>query len=94
VVPGRTNAQSCQLHNFGITNITKTTIDGGIATMRSLQSAILVLLGLLVSSSMQFPDFFQQMFNGGQQQQQREQNVPSDSNWYKQNHDAGMFFLG
>jgi hypothetical protein len=32
--------------------------------------------------------FFEQMF-GGQQQQQQPQNVASDSNWYRQNYEAG-----
>jgi len=36
--------------------------------------------------------FFDQMFNhGGQQQRQQPQNVPSDSNWYQENYDAGTY---
>jgi hypothetical protein len=36
--------------------------------------------------------FFEQMFQGGQQhQQQAPKDVPSDSGWYQQNYDAGMF---
>jgi hypothetical protein len=69
----------------------KRELHDNISTMRSFHSALLVLLGFLVTSSLQF-DFFNQMFGGGGQQQQREQNVPSDSNWYRQNHDAGMCF--
>jgi hypothetical protein len=34
--------------------------------------------------------FFEQMFGGQQQQQQQPQNVASDSNWYRQNYEAGM----
>src|SRR4051812_13016189 len=35
----------------------------------------------------------EQMFPGGQQQQQRQQpqNVPSDSNWYQENYNNGLY---
>ncbi|EEH05468.1 conserved hypothetical protein [Histoplasma capsulatum G186AR] len=51
-----------------------------------------ILLGLLLLATgtrAQF-QFFEQMFGGGQQQQQhdsREQNVPSDSDWYQRTYD-------
>lgn len=36
--------------------------------------------------------FFEQFFQGGQQQtSQEKQNVPSDSSWYRQNWEGGMF---
>lgn len=52
-----------------------------------------LLSSLLALASAQF-QFFEQMFNqGGQQQQQHrqpeKQNVPSDSEWYQRNHEAG-----
>ncbi|EER41239.1 conserved hypothetical protein [Histoplasma capsulatum var. duboisii H88] len=50
-----------------------------------------ILLGLLLlatGTQAQF-QFFEQMFGGGQQQQHdsREQNVPSDSDWYQRTYD-------
>lgn len=57
-----------------------------------------ILLGLLLLATgtrAQF-QFFEQMFGGGQQQQQhdsREQNVPSDSDWYQRTYDNGISHL-
>jgi len=54
----------------------------------ALVSAILLLV---TRTNAQF-QFFEQMFQGGQQQQQQQpQNVPSDSNWYQENYNNGMF---
>lgn len=57
--------------------------------MKFILSTFFLLLGLV---SAQF-QFFEQFFQGGQQQQgaQQKQNVPSDSNWYRQNWEAGEF---
>lgn len=62
--------------------------------MPSLTQTLLLFVGLFFTTSAQF-QFFEQMFNGGgqQQQQQQPQNVPSDSNWYRQNYEAGMYTL-
>ena len=51
--------------------------------------SIAVLLAGLASAQFQF---FEQFFNPGQQTQgtQQKQNVPSDSNWYRQNWEGGM----
>jgi len=52
--------------------------------MKALISILILFAGL---ASAQF-QFFDQFFHGGQQQQQapqEKQNVPSDSNWYRQN---------
>lgn len=60
-------------------------------------SSLALLCSLIALASAQF-QFFEQMFNqGGQQQQQHhqqeKQNVPSDSEWYQRNHEAGKFSL-
>jgi hypothetical protein len=57
--------------------------------MKFILGTIFFLLGLV---SAQF-QFFEQFFQGGQQQQgaQEKQNVPSDSNWYRQNWEGGKF---
>ena len=49
-------------------------------------------LFLIAGANAQF-QFFEQMFNQGGQQQhhQAPQNVPSDSNWYQENYNAGLF---
>lgn len=50
---------------------------------------IVTLLLFLSVVSAQF-QFFEQFFQGGQQQAAPEkQNVPSDSNWYRQNWEGG-----
>lgn len=49
---------------------------------------------LIATANAQF-QFFEQMFQGGgQQQQQRQQpqNVPSDSNWYRENYNNGILY--
>jgi hypothetical protein len=55
---------------------------------------LLALFGLFVASATAQFQFFDQFFHGGQQQQQQQpqekQNSPSDSNWYRQNWEAGM----
>jgi len=60
------------------------------STMRSLIQLLLLLVGFSFTASAQF-QFFENMFGGGGQQQQQPQNVASDSNWYRQNYDAGIF---
>ncbi|EHA52480.1 Long chronological lifespan protein 2 [Pyricularia oryzae] len=55
----------------------------------------LLLLALMGTVSAQFGGFFDQMFGGGGgggggQQQRQEQNVPSDSAWYRSNVDAAV----
>lgn len=55
---------------------------------------LLPLLTLPLLASAQFGNFFEGMFGGGgggQQQQQRGQNVASDSQWYRDTHDGGLF---
>ncbi|OQV00464.1 hypothetical protein CLAIMM_05954 isoform 2 [Cladophialophora immunda] len=54
--------------------------------MKALITLVLFLAGI---ASAQF-QFFEQFFHGGQQNQaaQEKQNVPSDSNWYRQNWDG------
>lgn len=57
---------------------------------------ILPLLSLPLLASAQFGNFFEGMFGGGAQQQQQQQqqqrgNVASDSQWYRQTYDSGMF---
>jgi hypothetical protein len=61
-------------------------------TMPSFTQILLLFVGLFFTTSAQF-QFFEQMFGGGGQQQQQPQNVPSDSNWYRQNYEAGMYAL-
>jgi hypothetical protein len=57
---------------------------------RIIISMLTAALLLFSVANAQF-QFFEQMFNGQQQQQRHEpQNVPSDSNWYQQNYEAGM----
>jgi hypothetical protein len=69
-----------------------------IATMiRSLPTIILGFLLLVLPATAQFNGFFEQMFgqDGGQRghpQQQQQQDVPSDSKWYRSNYEAGIFF--
>ena len=55
--------------------------------MKTTLSIIILLAGL---TSAQF-QFFEQFFNPGQQAQgtQQKQNVPSDSNWFRQNWEGG-----
>ncbi|KAF2403062.1 hypothetical protein EJ06DRAFT_541830 [Trichodelitschia bisporula] len=55
--------------------------------MKSSLNVLLALLGLFVTSSLQF-EFFEQMFGGQRQQSQQRQNVASDSSWYRQNYEA------
>lgn len=57
--------------------------------MRVILRLLLVFAGLATA---QF-QFFEQFFHGGQQAQtqQEKQNVPSDSSWYRQNWEGGMF---
>jgi len=66
---------------------------------RIILSSLLAILGLVTFANAQFGSFFDQMFqgNGGggghhhhQQQRQQPQNVPSDSNWYRENYGNGM----
>jgi hypothetical protein len=65
--------------------------------IRSLPSILLGFLLLLVlPATAQFHGFFEQMFGqeGGQRghPHQQQQEVPSDSKWYRSNYEAGMFF--
>lgn len=58
---------------------------------------VLTLLCSLAGLSFAQFQFFEQMFNqGGQQQQhhhqqQQQQNVPSNSEWYQKNYEAGTY---
>ncbi|KIW90595.1 uncharacterized protein Z519_08378 [Cladophialophora bantiana CBS 173.52] len=56
--------------------------------MKALIPIVLLLAGF---ASAQF-QFFEQFFHGGQQNKgtQEKQNVPSDSNWYRQNWDGDI----
>lgn len=63
---------------------------------RAIPSPINILLFFLSSSllvSAQFGNIFEHMFQGQQQQQQHHQarDVPSDSSWYQNTHNGGMF---
>jgi hypothetical protein len=60
--------------------------------MPSFTQILLLFVGLFFTTSAQF-QFFEQMFGGGGQQQQQPQNVPSDSNWYRQNYEAGTLIF-
>jgi hypothetical protein len=65
-----------------------TTFATKMARFLALLSANLLLIA---GANAQF-QFFEQMFNQGGQQQhhQAPQNVPSDSNWYQENYNAGL----
>jgi len=59
--------------------------------MASLRSILLPLFLLILHASAF--NIFEQMFQGGghpHQQQQAPQNAPSDSEWYRKQHEAGM----
>jgi hypothetical protein len=90
---------------FHITHITHIIPGSNLPnkTTHSLETAVLLatmprfpaLLALLsfwaVSATAQF-GFFDQMFgNQGHQQQQQPQNVRSDSQWYQQQYEGGMY---
>jgi hypothetical protein len=58
---------------------------------RILYTLLSAGLLLIAGANAQF-QFFEQMFQGGQQQQrQQPQNVPSDSNWYQEHYNNGLF---
>jgi len=63
---------------------------------RPVPSPITILLFLLSSSllvSAQFGNIFEHMFQGQQQQQHHQaRDVPSDSSWYQNTHNGGMFY--
>ncbi|KAL8855497.1 MAG: hypothetical protein Q9198_010840 [Flavoplaca austrocitrina] len=60
--------------------------------MMILSAFLLTLITLLPFTTAQF-QFFEQMFQGGHQHQQHQQpqNVASDSEWYQQTYESGIF---